>query len=822
MSVRATAGLLPVARVPLVGREIEIGQVLDLLKRGDARLVTIVGAGGVGKSVLAEEAARRLAAAEPVSVHTVSLQGRIGPGAVDMLRATLDGESATAGPAPSLRPQGRRRLVVVDGAEARSDAALAVADAIDGDADVTVLATSITPMRVRGEHVVRLASLGLPRPGERDPVLASESPAVQLFCDRLTDVDASFTLTDQNAEAVAELCTQVGGLPLALELAAARAASLGVDAVLDLIRDSALTALTRGCADADVRHRSLRDTIAWSYDLLEPSQQSLVQHLAVFAGSFRWETLVEVISTDDDASSVARMADDLHVLVAAGMVTRVVPDRYALPAEVREFATEQFTEASDLGALRARHTTFFRRIAADVAARRYMFGATGRGRELVQDRRELLAAFDAVVASGDTRAAIEFAVDLEPLWVGVGATATAARRIEELLVANRGRDSALPAEIVIRALIVIAALRLWSREPEPAVQRVRLEEAATLASAAQRPDLVLHTAETAAQVLLAYGDPDAARSTCDDALRVAEDIGSACWRMRMLSWRAIAANTTGDATRALEDAIESRDIARTGGDDHDLLMTTIVLARVPGASEDPRSQIPAADDLLVMAHRLGDALAEGLVLVSAGIQSSVAGDLSGAARHVSEALDVARRADLWWLEELSLLVLVTIALGAEESDEGLHLHGALHNALPVLRKTLSVDVFLVYDALVAATEEALGPTAFARPVEGGRLWNWHEALVAAERLAARIGAREPTPDSLEPTSNRLSTREREVLELIAAGGSNKDVAAALQLRPRTVMHYTSSIYRKLGVRGRAEAVAVALQTGLLAPNGRPR
>jgi ATP/maltotriose-dependent transcriptional regulator MalT len=239
-----------------------------------------------------------------------------------------------------------------------------------------------------------------------------------------------------------------------------------------------------------------------------------------------------------------------------------------------------------------------------------------------------------------------------------------------------------------------------------------------------------------------------------------------------------------------------------------------------------------------MARRLGSERLEAMVLIRAAMRAAATGRAATAAGHMVDGLELGRRTGMWYLEEVNLLILVSTALAAGRPEAAAELHGALHDVLPGIKQRLPVRVGLAYDQTVAAIETALGADAFAQRTAVGSLWTWPQAVLQGEQLAVSIAAvgQPPVPGaagvpgdhrvSLEGPRYRpeLSGRERDVLTLIATGASNRDIGLRLGLQTKTVMHYTSALYRKLGVGGRAEAVSRAWRYGLLEsdPDIQPR
>jgi len=830
---------VPMARVPLVGRETELQLLAAMFTTKSVRLVTIQGPSGIGKTVVAEETVRRLIVSAPLIVHRVTLDesGALEVGA-ESVEATLSvgsGDSASGHGSPPCR-----RLVLVDGADALADAPRLLSTALDADPDLLVLATSLLPLDVRGEQLLPLGPLALPKPGIRDPERAATSPAVRLFCDRMRASDPGFELTGTNTGAVVELCVALDGMPVALELAASRAASLGVEGLLELYRTSGLAALTRRSSDTADRHHSLSQTIESTYALLAPGSQELLRSLGVFAGSFDWRAVAAVTAGGVSASVQAtgvRLSGDLGALVASGLVRRVESSgrpgdvRYLVAQPIQRFLLEH-DDAGETRLLRRRHAEYYRDRARELASRRFTFGGGESDHQLVIERENFSAALAFFEAEDDVASVLSLAVDLEGMWLGGGTAEAGARRLSGILDADRnGKEAHAWREpgLLSRALSSLVFLDLWSRRPVlgPAAH-ARLSDAGRYARQAGRLDLILRSQEVEVQVLIVEGAHDDARLVVKEALDAAEGLGEDYWRMRFLTWSSVAANMTGDFITALEDAIVARDLARIVGDDHQLLMASHVLAGVPGAFEDPRACPPDPDALLEFARRLGDVRIEGHALIGAAIRHVTAGERVGAAGSVIEALELGRRTGTWYLQDHSLFVLVMALLAFDSPAEAVELHGALYDALPAIRLRLPPFVIRTYDRAVGRARRSLGESGFQRLAATGGLRTWPAALdLAEQRALALMGPSSESPrdasGSDQPTDPpvgsavTLSRRELEVLRLIASGCSTKDVASALSLRPKTVMHYTSSLYRRLEVHNRAQAVSAAWRLGLLEP-----
>ncbi len=341
---------LPNLRMPFVGREADLEAVGRMLS--EARLITVVGPGGAGKTRLAVEAAARLAARFPGGVHLCDLSTQTDPGLVEVAIGEAFGirDSVSDDRMEEVAKliEERAALLVLDSCEhliagvaAAVDALLALSPAL------RVLATSREPLGVDGEHLWRLGSLEVPEEGaDLEAIKRSEAPV--LFEGRARLVQPAFAITATNAGAVADICRQLDGLPLALELAAAQAGSLSPAAIAERLTDS-LHLLAGGADRRSSRHRTLDSTVDWSYRLLDEDARRLMRHLAVFANGFTIEAARSVSDADDPVAVLAGLVDKSLVIWD--------PDaaRYRMLEPIRAFARARLEEAGEADAASARH-----------------------------------------------------------------------------------------------------------------------------------------------------------------------------------------------------------------------------------------------------------------------------------------------------------------------------------------------------------------------------------------------------------------------------------------------------------------------------------
>ena len=376
----APASALPAPATPLVGREREAEAASELVLREGVRLVTLTGPGGVGKSRLALEVARRLASSFADGVRFVNL--------APVQRADLVVAAIAAG--LGLRTSGgpliadvkgylrRQRLVLLlDNFEQVTMAAPLVAELLTAAAGLVVVVTSRTVLRLSGEHEFQVAPLPTPPAGTADGLQLADLrqyASVRLFAERAHAAAPGFELTSENAEAVAEICRRLDGLPLAIELAAARVRLLPPQAIADRL-DDRMSLLTGGARDLPERQRTLKNTLDWSFRLLSPAGQALLSRLGVFPGTFDLEAAEAVGDAHGSAPAgqdqAEEIIDTLGTLVDASLIRdaqRAGQPRFSLLETIRDYARERLHESGQWKEAHDRHAAHFLELAESARA----------------------------------------------------------------------------------------------------------------------------------------------------------------------------------------------------------------------------------------------------------------------------------------------------------------------------------------------------------------------------------------------------------------------------------------------------------------------
>ncbi|MGY1694019.1 ATP-binding protein [Geodermatophilus sp. SYSU D00814] len=681
------AGWLPTPPTPMVDRAAELATVTGLLRDDEVRLVALTGPGGIGKTRLALAAAAAVED-EREGVWFVDLSAVRDPADVPGAVAEAVGVSAE-GSRPLLelvadRLAGRSALLVVDNLEQVTAAAPHLATLLARCPATQLLVTSRTVLRLRGEHDVPIEPLGTPARGAGDAAAVRDVPAVELFVARARQADPSFTLTDATAGPVAELVRRLDGLPLAVELAAARVRTLPPRLLLARLD----RALDLGDLDVDVpdRQRTLRATIAWSHDLLDERGRALLARLSVCADGCTLDT-AEAVGGDLD------VVETLSDLVGHSLVTPTDTGdgepRFRMLELVRAYAAERLRERGEEEATRVRWAQHLAAMGADAAA-----GLAGPAAQLWRAR------LDAETA--DLRAAVRWAVATDRAELAVRLTAPLTRW-------------------------------WWARGMLPDMAGLAEQTAALPSAAALPPDLAGRLTWSRAAMRIALGSPDTAAPLVDGVVEDARARDDAWLLGHALGARAMTLPPGDPRVVPLLD--EGLDHLRRSGDGWSVAFSAMLRGAVALAGGDLPAAERVATEALGLARAAADDQLAALLTDTLALAALMGGDLARARARLDEAAALHRRTrDLEGLASC-LEVLAGLALAQGRTAAAARLVGAAEAA----RAGLGVARWTPHQALADRLREALrgvlGPDEEARErAAGAALGPW--AALDAELASA--------------------------------------------------------------------------------------
>ena len=632
------AGNLPDNPEPLLGRDQEVRRLQALLSNG--RLTTITGPGGAGKTRLAMEVASRTAPAYPQGVWLIDASAD--RSAVELERTIAATLGVVEGPGESTLDALARHLgeyvvlLVIDNLEQIADAREALDRLSECCIGLRLICTSRAATRSRAELVFPISGLSIPT-GDSSmlAVDVAQNPAVALFVARAQRARPEFALSDANAAAIAAICARLDGLPLAIELAAARARMLPPAAILERL-ESSLNLLTRGGSAISGRQSALRSTIAWSYDLLSPEAQRAFRTLAVFSGGGAVPAAEAVIGTADALDALDDLVDQslLRLDDSTGDEEQL---RIRMLETIREFAAEQLSESGADAATRDAHAAWYLALAED-AASALDTGADTRVLDGLEfDHANLRAALRwLALQSNETRPYddLRLANALWRFWwirghLGEGL---------ETLQASVARRSGAPAAIRAQALISAAVLAEGSGKPESAASM--LDEAIVLAGFANDQSLLARAIDGRGTVAEGQGDYESAMSRYQEALAVYRELANERGVAATLHHLSSAATLQGLYDDAKRYATEALAIWRELGELQSISYTLQQLGILTFLDGDYDGAVRTYEECVAIAETLDDKVGLGNALLNLGSAMEMNGDLAGAKGTLERSLAI--------------------------------------------------------------------------------------------------------------------------------------------------------------------------------------
>jgi predicted ATPase/DNA-binding XRE family transcriptional regulator len=701
---------LPTPLTRLIGRDSEVQTLRSTLERDEARLVTLTGVGGTGKTRLAIDVAARMLADFPDGVYFVDLSPLTDPDLViPSIAAVLEVREVTGQPliktlSTFLAP--KRLLLVLDNCERVLAAATDIVTLLTVSPDLTVLATSREPLRVRGEREFPLLPLQLPA-SHRLPAIEelAQVPAVALFLELASASQPDFSLTADNASAVTAICWRLDGLPLAIELAAARIKVLPPAPLLARL-ERRLPLLTGGGRDLPARQRTMRDAIAWSYDLLTPQEQALFRRLAVFAGGFTLEAAETVAAPDEDLALLDGVVALVEQSLLRQMPGRENEARYQMLETVREFGLEQLEAAGESDAVRQRHARHFLGSSDSLELGIYIRESPERLARDLADHDNVRLALSWFDESGETDELLQLCATAFGVWFATGLYREGLQWIERALERSRSTVS------VARVQVLDAAGALAGFQGDYARAAALSDEELALARELGYPRLLGEALTQVGFLRYRQGEYEQAEALLDEAQRLLRGLAGAQpdaaagagIPLLILGDTAVAQGQFDRAAARYEDALE--------------------FFRPSGWVYGP---IDART---------------GLGAVSYGT-----GDLVRAAALYWDSLERARTLGFEVILVSTLLGLAAVAADSGSPEEGAHLLGAAEAVAASLGAPIFPRDKPVRARALAALTVVLGPERLAAAREAGRALTVEDAIGEAKAVAEKSTS---SPSELVP------------------------------------------------------------------------
>jgi predicted ATPase/DNA-binding SARP family transcriptional activator len=763
------AAQLPLQLTSFVGREREIARVREVLAR--ARLITLTGAGGSGKTRLALEVASQTAQSYPDGASWVDLVRASDPTQVSAAVATALGirEEPNRTPAESVIAflQPRDALLILDNCEHVVDAAAALAeDLLRHCPCLRLIATSREALGIAGEVAWHVPALALPDGSTNQLDIVAEAEAVRLFIERARDAAPGFALTNANAPAVQRICRRLDGIPLALELAAARLRVLAPEQIATRLEED-FRLLASSSRTAIPRHRTLRATIDWSYALLTDHERFLLQRLSVFVRSFSLEAAEAVCA----ARSIGRddILDLLSALVDKSLVLMDVSEgeaRYHLLETVRQYAADRLAESAYDDDVREHHAKYFVHL-AETAAPHLFGGATdAQWIDLIRSEMPNFRAAADWAEADDSRAEIaqRLAASLMWPWFAFGSFREARQRLTAAISQGRGGNSS--PFVRGRALAALGWVLFW--QAEYTEMRAPLEESLPLLRKAGNAQALMVALAGMGMTLSYTGEVDAAEEMYAEAVALSRTMPGTF--------------TTFALYMAGSGAFNRGDVERAG---------------------------VAYSEGLAIGRRLGFIPAIAHHSIGMGRVTRTRGDYDSALGHFSEALTALRKLRDRWAAAQVIELVASVAIAQNESLRAAQLLGAAE----AIRESLGAPVPRLlqeeHSRMVAHVRTSLPPAALEAAWSAGRAFTLDEALhlatgvpvettppPAAQSPAPAPAAVAPTPAVAETAPAYAAPARVPALRVLALGpleiyveGQPLDADAWRYAKPRELMLY---------------------------------
>jgi len=756
---------LPPQLTSFVGREDEIARARALL--GGTRLLTLTGPGGSGKTRLALATADAERGRYPDGVFFVSLAAVSDPVfVVPTIATALSVRPSTerAGVDGLVDAVGNRvLLLILDNFEQIVATSPLITDLLSQCHGLQVIVTSRVALHVRGEQLLPVLPFDMTATvGAATISDIVANPAVRLFEQRAAAIDPGFRITDANAAAVVEICRRVDGLPLAIELAAARMGMFSPKSLADRLQQR-LPLLTGGARDAPLRQQTIRDAIAWSYDLLASDEQWLFRHASIFTGGWTYEAIDAMASGSD-----LDVLDALTALTDQSLVVQMQQldgsTRYGMLETIREYGLHRLVDAGEASDAASRNAAYVLEFVERASSAAITSAQAVWARRVLDDIGNIRAALRWAMER-DPVQALRIASALRMFWVFNGFLREGGDWLESALANAPTAPTAIRAE----AFSVAGELACWLGDFGSS--RELLEASQRLFGETGDEESLSYAIHSLARLAHFQGDFERADALYEQATNYHRRIGTWYAVAGATGNRGMMAMAQGDTEGAEALMNEALRLCRK----HEFVIQVAIWTRALGKLAVGRGDRARARALLVEAMRI---------------------DVDFSRSRIPEGLE-------------GFAALASIG---HEPDRAVRLYGAAHRLRTTTGFPIAFYQKVPYERDIASVRAALSEPAFEHEWRLGAAMTVDEAVAfALEEPSVSTGSDDTPHTQIGP---RLTPRETEVLRLIVDGASDREIAAALFISPYTAMRHVANILNKLDLPSRTAAATWAVRNGL--------